>query len=172
MFKEHTEGETWTLSDCPGVCGQRYSCNIREVWTVGAACDTWLGQRACDLERVCRLSLVLSCYHCVCPWSHRRLRDIFTGRTWTQVYRVPNTTPNFYGTFLLEFVCMTSCKGGFLSDRWVGEGKHLKARARPSRPPPGIFSMATGSPVSLCPVHTASCSHSSPQSVGTLPSAC
>lgn len=67
MFKEHTEGETWTLSDCPGVCGQRYSCNIREVWTVGAARDAWLGQRACVLERVCRLSLVLSCNHVCVP---------------------------------------------------------------------------------------------------------
>lgn len=53
MLKEHTEGETWTLSDCPGVCVVRgtRAISVRcELWGSVHA-DAWLGQKACALGK-------------------------------------------------------------------------------------------------------------------------
>jgi hypothetical protein len=106
------------MSDCPGVCvvrGTRAISVMCGLW--GCACRLLAqavglcpGKGDADSSQFAR-----SYNHCVCFWSHLRRPDILYRKNLDP--SVPNTTANFYTTFLFKFVFMTSCRGSFLSDR-------------------------------------------------------
>lgn len=77
--------------------------------------DAWLGQKACALGNGVQI-LISSLVQPLCMF-------LVSDETLDILYRtnldssVPNTTPNFYSPFLLDFVFMTPCKGSFSPDR-------------------------------------------------------